>query len=202
MTLWRLDMCAHQINRQYSDYTLLDIGCRTKDLAKKLTGCRKYVGTDFDPGEDIVACNIQEGLPFEDNAFDIVVALDVLEHLDDPHRVMPELFRVARQAVFISLPNQYHIKYRWNFLRGRGVSGKYTFPAEPVRDRHRWLLSRAEAIAFVAGNASGHALVHEDILMPRGIFRQLRTPIDRLLAKIWPNLFVHGVLFNITLANK
>src|SRR5262249_2356171 len=40
-------------------------------------------------------------LPFPDGAFDVVVETGVLHHVADPGRVVREMMRVARKAVFI-----------------------------------------------------------------------------------------------------
>jgi len=45
-------------------------------------------------------------LLFHDNHFDLVTCVDVLEHVEDYHRFLDELLRVARKGVFISTPNR------------------------------------------------------------------------------------------------
>ena len=47
-------------------------------------------------------------LPFSDDAFDMVICTDVLEHLnrDDEHRAWKELFRTAKHHVFCAVPWQ------------------------------------------------------------------------------------------------
>ncbi|MCA8923560.1 MAG: class I SAM-dependent methyltransferase [Planctomycetes bacterium] len=45
-------------------------------------------------------------LPFPDDAFDGVTALEVLEHVDDPARAARELLRVARRFVIASVPSK------------------------------------------------------------------------------------------------
>lgn len=199
MSLARLPMCAERINRRYRDYSLLDAGCRTKALKPLLRDCREYFGTDLTPGDGIFECDLEQELPFDDHSFDIVTALDVLEHLDNPHRALHELYRVARKAVFISLPNMYYIQFRWNFLRGHGLSGKYAFPPTPTVDRHRWVLSYEEALRFVSVNANGHAIDYEMILPKRGRSRAISQPIEKWLGNRWPNLFAYGVLFEVRL---
>lgn len=197
MSLARLDVCADRINRQYSSFSLLDVGCRAMDLKPKLISCDQYFGADRVAGEGVYECNLEEGLPFDDNSFDIITALDVLEHLDDPHSLLPEMLRVARKSVIISLPNMHYVSFRLNFLSGRGISGKYAFPPHPVLDRHRWVLSYDEAIQFIEQNSSGYDVEHEMILIPRGRTKMFSEPIGKCLAKFWPNLFAYGVLFEV-----
>jgi SAM-dependent methyltransferase len=43
-------------------------------------------------------------LPFRDDAFDLVVCTDLLEHLDEPELAMRELVRVSRRWVLVSVP--------------------------------------------------------------------------------------------------
>jgi ubiquinone/menaquinone biosynthesis C-methylase UbiE len=43
-------------------------------------------------------------LPFPDDAFDLVMAIEVLEHLPDPERALQEIARVAKGAVVLSVP--------------------------------------------------------------------------------------------------
>jgi SAM-dependent methyltransferase len=190
-------MAADLINKSVDNYSLLDVGCRTMDLKPLLTSCREYLGGDLIPGHGVVECNLEKPLPFSDKSFDVVTALDVLEHLDDPHTALKELLRVARNLVVISLPNMYYFSFRFNFLVGKGISGKYTFPAYPVVDRHRWILSYSEAIAFIKKNTLEYEVVYKDILPERGRTKWFSVPLQRLLAKLWPNLFVYGLIIRI-----
>ena len=199
MTAARLQICADRINCHYKNYTLLDAGCRTKDLRPLLKGCKRYFGTDIIPTTDVLQCNLEKKLPFKDSSFDIVTALDVLEHLDNPHSAIKELCRVAKKAVFISLPNMYYIEFRIRFLKGNGISGKYNFSETPLIDRHRWILSYSEALAYVSANTFGHNVDHQMILPVRGRTRPIIAPLERYLASKWPNLFAYGAFFEIIL---
>ena len=197
--LARHSLCAARINKRHHDYLLMDAGCRTKELLPLLTGCREYCGTDLVPGDGVLAIDLEKSLPIEDDAFDIVVALDVLEHLDNPHRALQEFYRIARETVLISLPNIYYCSFRWRFMLGRGLSGKYRFPPTPIVDRHRWVLSCDEAIAFIYENSKEFTVEHDLLTPVRGRTRLIATPIESLLAASWPNLFAYGILFEITL---
>lgn len=51
-------------------------------------------------------------LPFEDASFDLVVACEVMEHLQEPRRALAELSRVAREHVILTVPRE----PLWRFL--------------------------------------------------------------------------------------
>ena len=197
MSLARLSLCADTINAQFSNYSLLDLGCRTMDLRPLLSECDSYMGTDLVDGEGVVQCDLEKPLSMKDKSYDIVVLLDVLEHLNNPHQAVREACRVARKAVYVSLPNMFYIQFRWNFLIGRGISGKYTFHPHPIIDRHRWVMSYDEAVNFVDANADEHPVCHQMIIPTRGRTRRITTPIENLLSDWMPNLFAYGLLSEI-----
>jgi ubiquinone/menaquinone biosynthesis C-methylase UbiE len=45
-------------------------------------------------------------LPFPDRSFDLVLAIEMLEHVPDPSAVLTEIARVARGEVVLSVPNE------------------------------------------------------------------------------------------------
>ncbi len=59
-------------------------------------------------------------LPFEDGAFDVVLALEVLEHLEDPAAAAAEMRRVASRAVALTVPLEPFFR-GGNLARGRYV---------------------------------------------------------------------------------
>ena len=60
-------------------------------------------------------------LPFENNAFPMVVCLEVLEHLNEPSLCLEELIRVTSQFLIISVPLEPYFRIA-NFLRGKNLS--------------------------------------------------------------------------------
>jgi SAM-dependent methyltransferase len=173
--------------------TLLDVGCRDGRLKKFLPENIDYSGIDLFPGPYVSkTCNIEQGIPYPDNAFDTVVALDILEHTDNIWFSFSELVRISRRQLMVVLPNSYHWKERLRFLRGK-EGGKHVMPPEPIQDRHRWLPSYTTSYAFATHMAGKHGLTLSAVSMMvddrRNLLRELAA---RVLS---PNLMSVNILF-------
>jgi SAM-dependent methyltransferase len=60
-------------------------------------------------------------LPLRSRSYDLVVCLEVLEHLPDPDRALAELRRVTRRACLLSVPHEPFFRLG-NLLRGRHLA--------------------------------------------------------------------------------
>lgn len=91
-------------------------GYSTQRLAPMMPADCRFVSSEFEPALALrarqrnpgVAVSTQSiyALEREDASADLVVCLEVLEHLDDPARGLAELARVARGALIVSVPNE------------------------------------------------------------------------------------------------
>ncbi|MBI2908089.1 MAG: methyltransferase domain-containing protein [Chloroflexi bacterium] len=81
-------------------------------------------------------------LPFSDGAFDLVLCLEVLEHLEQPAQALAEAARVSRRDVIISVPHQPFFSLA-NLLRGKNLGALGDDPEH----RTRW--GAASFLAFV-----------------------------------------------------
>ncbi len=109
---------------------VLDLGCRDGALSSAYADGNDVVGVDADRealaeaeklGIETRWADLDDALPFEDEAFDVVVAGELLEHLRDPRRLVDEVRRVLRPggSFVASVPNAYRLKNRLRFLAGR-----------------------------------------------------------------------------------
>jgi ubiquinone/menaquinone biosynthesis C-methylase UbiE len=89
---------------------ILDIGCGTGAMLDELERFGRVVGADF--SEEALAFCRKRGarvdkqyrlvradarcLPFESNSFDIVSAMDIIEHIDHDKAAMAEIYRVLK----------------------------------------------------------------------------------------------------------
>lgn len=90
-----------------SELRILDVGCGTGANLKMLAGYGRSEGVELSKqaldfcrqrGLDGVRRGAAESLPYDDNSFDLVTSLDVLEHLDDDRAALAEIRRVLRPA--------------------------------------------------------------------------------------------------------
>ena len=100
---------------------LLDIGCGTGELLRELSPLGEVSGIDNSP-QAIAFCKerglknifLAEGtdIPFPDDAFDIVLCLDVLEHIKNDDAALKEIRRVAKPEgiIIIFVPT---FKFLW-----------------------------------------------------------------------------------------
>ncbi|WP_028062464.1 class I SAM-dependent methyltransferase [Solirubrobacter soli] len=95
------------------DTKLLDVGCGSAWLAAHFTD---YTGIDGSPaaveaaaaaGRRVLLADVDEPLPFEDDAFEGAILKDLLEHVRDPVAVVREVQRVLVPGgrVFASSPD-------------------------------------------------------------------------------------------------
>jgi Methyltransferase domain len=82
---------------------ILDVGGATGQLLEKF-GLKNVTIVDYLSGADVIGDG--KMLPFRDNTFDVVTALDVFEHIEKSDRlaVACEMLRVSRRMVIIIAP--------------------------------------------------------------------------------------------------
>lgn len=93
---WLADEAA-KAARDFGGYRLLDAGCGEKPYAPLFAPyVAVYVGLDTAPHAHADLVGSAESIPAADGSFDVVLCVQVLEHVDDPARAIRELHRVTR----------------------------------------------------------------------------------------------------------
>ncbi|OGS34445.1 MAG: hypothetical protein A2293_15270 [Elusimicrobia bacterium RIFOXYB2_FULL_49_7] len=176
--------------------SLIDIGARDRVLKRFITNEElSYLSADRIPGNDITL-DLEKPLPMADNSYDIVVALDILEHLESIHTAMKELLRITKRKLFISLPNMSCLSFRVQFLLHGTLSGKYTLGPTHTDDRHRWVTGYKETSEFVRQNVPADCnVIQYDVLNGFGV---LHNAVAKL--PLPASLRTYCLLFEITKA--
>lgn len=112
---------------------ILDVGCGEGFTIDRLISVNSHLpirGLDYDYPALLRAKKkhpqilLQMGdirrLPFAADSFELVLCLEVLEHLSDPLPALEELRRVSSRHCLISVPNEPFFRLS-NFLRGKNI---------------------------------------------------------------------------------
>lgn len=110
--------------------TVLDVGCGD-GLLLEMYAEKDVVAEGVDISNVAVETSRKKGfeakqgdfthepLPFGENSFDTVVALDILEHVYNPEKLLSQMHRVTKSAVVISVPNFGSLPARLQVLLGK-----------------------------------------------------------------------------------
>ncbi len=184
---YRYDIFLHWVTPGSS---VLDAGCGDGFLGGRLIAERHSAVTGMDVsdvaltraqerGITTVRGSLDQPLPFGDGSFDYVIASESLEHIIHSEDALKELFRIARRAVIISVPNSAFWRYRWQVLTGRFMKQWLVHPWEHVRF---WSLSDFQTML--------HRLYMHATIIRAGSGR-------RFLRDWWPAMFAEQVCYYI-----
>jgi SAM-dependent methyltransferase len=145
--------------------TILDTGCGTglalRWLTDALPGTTVYGN---DPSAELLRiavdrhgvpatqleCVGSEELPYRDAQFDAVVETGMLHHVPDPDRIVREMLRVARLAVFISDTNMFGMGSVTSRIGKAGLRGMGALRHVNRwrRGGHDWYFSEEDGVAW------------------------------------------------------
>ncbi|MBA7514951.1 2-methoxy-6-polyprenyl-1,4-benzoquinol methylase, mitochondrial [subsurface metagenome] len=134
----RYDVAEHLID---PGERILDIGCGNGNMLRKVKDrYQELYGVDISPSRieeaikitkdlcpsDILKIKFVEGnadssLPFQDNYFDTIVCIAVIEHVYDIFFLVKEIYRTLKPGGYViaEVPNIGYLKYRIQFLFGK-----------------------------------------------------------------------------------
>ena len=200
---------ALRVVERHRPRRLLDIGCGPGFVAR---GCEhletEVTGIDaWEPLDGMMShfwqVDVQrEPLPVDAFAYDTVLLLDVIDHLEDPERFLLELrnqsraLRSDRQGplVLVSTPNVAFIVMRLNLLLGR-----FTYSQRGILDIARKRLFTRTTLHHMLRDC-GYAI---ESIRPVGVpfhavvggrLGALLESVSQALARLWPTMFAFQFL--------
>jgi len=159
-TPYHVDALALDAVRSLRPRRVLDVGCASGRFAAKMPGV-DVVGIELDDRlaalaeqhcSRVISGSVEEAAVVEEarstGAFDVVLTLDVLEHLVNPVIALERLKTLLDPSgrIVISLPNLLYYRERLNLLRGRFV----TSPIGGLYDEtHLHFYSKSEVLKLL-----------------------------------------------------
>jgi ubiquinone/menaquinone biosynthesis C-methylase UbiE len=174
--------------------SILDVGCGEGtylNMAKLKIPDSVLCGADMsnvgleiakkkNPSAKFIHLNGSNKLPFDDDSYDVVVALDVLEHTFEPTVLLREMTRVSKKIVIISVPNFSSLPARLQVLFGNVPENN-----KPNKGHVYWY--NQEVVYSVMQSAGLRADVQ--VCNFQGEYLPLLGPIIRFIGSRLPNLF-------------
>lgn len=156
---------------------ILDVGCGGGALMQLLSSRAIVYGLDSSPislrsakdrGFTTLSAADATALPFSDDVFDAVMALDVIEHLESPHAVLREMRRVLHPdgTVIVTVP-----AYTWMWSYADQLLGHY----------RRYTRKRLVRELIEAGFTIGRATYFHSWLLPIAwVFRRVKGALGKV----------------------
>lgn len=188
--------------------TVLDVGGQLKQLANFCKPKKIVVANIKESQEQADVIVEKSNLPFKNNSFSAVCAIDVLEHIPKGQRAafLKELIRVAKRIIILSFPigtkrhKQYEAEiYRRLKDRGRDVDYlrqhiKYGLPTREEIDK---ITHRSNYKLFYSGNLIINKMLFKIFMFdPQIKFLRHLVYKTKLLFNLLTNPILYAILSN------
>jgi SAM-dependent methyltransferase len=90
---------------------VLVVGSGKVDYRSLMPNASTLLCSDIEPGEYIDVVADAQDLPMEDSSFDAVIVIEVIEHLNNPHKAIEQMSRVLRPGgkLLLSIPFMFRV---------------------------------------------------------------------------------------------
>ncbi|QJR17214.1 class I SAM-dependent methyltransferase [Pelagibacterium halotolerans] len=161
---FRIETCLSQVAKLPGIQSVLDVGCRDAALASGLSPEVLYEGADLFQNSTNTVKYVGDFLQMQfDRDYDLVTALDVIEHVDQAGEFVDKLVRLSKKYTIITLPNTYSIVQLRSYFSNGNFGLKYKFDPYGLVDRHRWLPDVPGILKFYADVAERNGVSVKNI---------------------------------------
>ena len=169
-----------------SKRTALDVGCREGYQTRWLTN-RDFQVTPidiqpmFDGG---ITVDVNKGLPFPDQSFDLVWCSEVIEHLENPRSIILDFVRVTKPGgtIILTTPNSRAWFYRLGCFLG--------YPPERIQNPGHLHFFSMTDIESIFRSISEYASSNVYGYFPYSLVKQ-RTSSRMMTALLSPSFIIH-----------
>ena len=193
---------------------ILQIGCGPEGVITHLSGGEKYSidplaefykeRFDFDYDSIRLQKGVGEKLPFPDNYFDVVILINVLDHVHSPIQVLSEIKRVLKDKGIFHFENYV---YQERFIQIAKIFGKFKeiFTKEIFNIHHPYMFTIKNIKSLISEN---FLIMHEEIGKDIGDYenfeelKKKKKESKKLTVKI-PALFgLYGTINYVSICKK
>ena len=173
--------------------SLLDLGCRDQILKKFLNQNINYTGVDITQNKAAsnVIMDLNSDFRFEKNSFDYIAAVDVIEHIDKPLKVINECLNISKKMVIINLPNVAYYEFILKFALKGDLGKQYHFSGKKEDDKHCWFTNYHNINLFFKKNFSEYKII--PVFKTRNKLKILYF-LEKFFYKLFPNLFCWSLI--------
>ncbi|OGY93024.1 MAG: hypothetical protein A2260_02450 [Candidatus Komeilibacteria bacterium RIFOXYA2_FULL_45_9] len=138
--------------------------------------------------------DIESAMPVADGFFDVILVLDILEHLKDPKLLLARLVNKLKPdgQIIIAIPNHFDLRNRLRILRGQGI---IHWAHRRFSDTRAWnyphiRFFRQKELAELLAGVGLFINCRQYNFMAGGLIPRRLTPpfVRRALLKLWPDL--------------
>jgi SAM-dependent methyltransferase len=180
---WPLDadLLTH-IPRAQPGYRMLDLGCGTglhQGVAEHAG--YEWVGIDYDDASGGQILADAHSLPFEDNSFDCILSMAVMEHIRYPHVVAQEALRVLKPGCLFIGTVSFMEPWHGDSYYHHSCLGTYTT-----------MKSAGFELVAVAPSVVWHALKAQAQM---SLFQKMPMPLSAAI--VWPAYALHRIWWKL-----
>jgi hypothetical protein len=174
--------------------SVIDLGARDQILLKFLPTNWKYTGVDKFAQKLNLNIDVEENFKDINDKYDFVIALDIIEHLNNPVKFFENCKKICNELIILNIPNAAYYQFRLNLLFTGELTEKFHFSGNFEDDRHRWFTTFNNTKKFLYNlNTDGYDLKIKKIYKARNKIKILQY-IEKILGIFFPNFFCWSII--------
>ena len=114
---------------KYSNHSksVIDLGARDQILLKFLPTNWRYTGVDKFAQKLNLNIDVEENFKDINDKYDFVIALDIIEHLNNPVKFFENCKKICNELIILNIPNAAYYQFRLNLLFTGELTEKFHF---------------------------------------------------------------------------